>query len=602
MHSLALLVGIGALASYAVASTITAAAILPRATDHWIGVDPWEIGLGTDSQYVAPVGTDTHILQHHGEDETKWIGVNTEYLTKETVTKVIDNVETVITSTVMISVTTATAAADGLEVGDVTILMAENFRGALSEAVAVAAKACAPGAKRRRRQDGGDFLACAIDASSKAATGGQGSGAFDLVDPDAWQTLALEVGQNAPELLANAFAVLGNAAARNKLLVFFMGIAATSYVAGEMAQEHGIPGKFRVPAGKVGDDKPKPSGTRIPGPPSSSAESCNPEATPDVDSPECIAEDCKGQDLRCTVGKDKGCRCVEWSQEVHAGMYDKEFAEEQYRIIAEAMKDLPDSVPPNCLVNTNGLNFEGEPKADPMSWCMCTSGTSKGLYPTLAAKTGDPACAYGSMPTETITISHRPKPTGPVTSCRLVTQTIVLPDVSTVATSCTCNDDSGHAVKTKVENGVTVTTCPDAPAETAKPPPIKFPQNEPFNCAIGSDVTFRLEGRGSVTNSVTNLCKQYIDKDVKYYKDIEGGWQNSGFRDLDSITSSPTHTIFVEIMPEERACEGDEFIIDFKKMGLDRCKQNFLKIFDTCPLKGGYNYADCATWSVSTWE
>lgn len=71
MHTLAILGSLGALLLQAEASTITAKAILPRATvngDRWIGVDPVGIGLGSSGQYVAPIGTDTNVLEHHGDD------------------------------------------------------------------------------------------------------------------------------------------------------------------------------------------------------------------------------------------------------------------------------------------------------------------------------------------------------------------------------------------------------------------------------------------------------------------------------------------------------------------------------------------------------
>jgi hypothetical protein len=101
------------------------------------------------------------------------------------------------------------------------------------------------------------------------------------------------------------------------------------------------------------------------------------------------------------------------------GFYDQEFGDEQQKVLKEALANLPDSAPPKCFENTNGDGFDGEPIAVPSAWCVCTSGTSSGIYPTMTPSNSP--CAYDEMPQDTITISNKPKPTGPVTSCKWTT-------------------------------------------------------------------------------------------------------------------------------------------------------------------------------------
>lgn len=66
----------------------------------------------------------------------QWIGVNTEYLT---VTG---------TSTVQVVVATATAAANGQSVGDISLILSEGLANALQDSVEAAITACNVLAKR----------------------------------------------------------------------------------------------------------------------------------------------------------------------------------------------------------------------------------------------------------------------------------------------------------------------------------------------------------------------------------------------------------------------------------------------------------------------
>lgn len=68
-------------------------------------------------------------------------------------------------------------------------------------------------------------------------------------------------------------------------------------------------------------------------------------------------------------------------------------------------------------------------------------------------------CALKSMPTETISISTRPKYTGPVTSCKWTTPTF---SSTSIDPYCTCNDNKMHGSPvetTTVEDKKTKTIC-----------------------------------------------------------------------------------------------------------------------------------------------
>lgn len=184
-----------------------------------------------------------------------------------------------------------------------------------------------------------------------------------------------------------------------------------------------VPGKWKFPGRKVGEqetDKEDPS--KALEATSTSSMSCNPSKTPDIDMVECIDDDCKGEDKKCTVGEEKGCPCIEWTLDAIMDSFETEFGDTQARILGEALGSLPDSAPPSCFVNINGKNFAGEPESEPESWCVCSSGTASGIYPTIASKTGSDACSLDKMSDKTISISHKPKPTGPITSYKHTTQ------------------------------------------------------------------------------------------------------------------------------------------------------------------------------------
>lgn len=83
--------------------------------------------------------------------------MNTEYLTELTVTSTVSEKPTTTVSKVNLQVVTATAIADDIAAGDITILMSDQFRKALNDAAAKAVEACVKGANSRKRQGDSTF-------------------------------------------------------------------------------------------------------------------------------------------------------------------------------------------------------------------------------------------------------------------------------------------------------------------------------------------------------------------------------------------------------------------------------------------------------------
>lgn len=74
--------------------------------------------------------------------------MNTEYLTDIVETTTVNNQPATTTVGVAIQVATATAAVDGLAVGDVTVVLSQALNDNIEAAVKVAAQACAAAVKR----------------------------------------------------------------------------------------------------------------------------------------------------------------------------------------------------------------------------------------------------------------------------------------------------------------------------------------------------------------------------------------------------------------------------------------------------------------------
>ncbi|KAK4089905.1 hypothetical protein PCL_05582 [Purpureocillium lilacinum] len=143
--------------------------------------------------YKAPIGVDTNYLTMQGSS-TKWIGVNKDYLTESTSIATVNNVKTTTVVKAQLSVVTAIAASDGVDVGDVTVLMADSIREELAALIKGAAASCGAPAKKSKR----DGMGCMINAFQGAA---QDDRALALVNPAEWNGFALELADSAPQII-----------------------------------------------------------------------------------------------------------------------------------------------------------------------------------------------------------------------------------------------------------------------------------------------------------------------------------------------------------------------------------------------------------------
>ncbi|KAL8930404.1 MAG: hypothetical protein Q9208_000587 [Pyrenodesmia sp. 3 TL-2023] len=232
-----------------------------------------------------------------------------------------------------------------------------------------------------------------------------------LIDPAEWERFAIELAVIAPEILGAVVQVLKTQAQRNKFARMFAaaGAAGVFVVAGKAEPLTEVAHKFVFGDGKFGHPKDDPNGndptTTSETTTSTSTSSCNPSATVDENS-----------------GEKKNCPCANWTKKMIKGQFDRDWADEPQKILQELQDGLPDVVPPQCFRNTFGDGFNGKPRAEPSAFCHCSSaggesGMTRGNFPTMSGES-EMACTYSTMPTQTISITMRPKETE-VTSCRL---------------------------------------------------------------------------------------------------------------------------------------------------------------------------------------
>ncbi|CRK41581.1 hypothetical protein BN1723_015939 [Verticillium longisporum] len=399
--------------------------------------------------YAAPIGVDTNYLTVEGtttkvrpilasmasshevfrmpskyekkltRTTSQWIGVYLDYLTEVTRTTTINNVETTTVVKPQLAVATATKASEGIKAGDVTVLLSDSVQNELDVIIKEAAASC----------------------------------------------------DSAPEILGAAVQVLKTQAQKNKFAI----MVAAAGAAGAWAVSEGleplveVAHKFVFGDGLFGNAKDDSAKDGDNGDPittkaatsTTTGFSCGPSGTVDENSPACDDADCKGKDKFCQAdGENKGCPCVYWTKSMIEGLFDKKWSDEQQKILQELEAGLPNVIPPQCFRNTYGDGFDGKPKAEPSAFCHCSSagaegGMTRGNFPTLKGE-GDMACTYSKMPSQTISITKRPKQTA-VTSCRLESSQSSGP-------YCTCNDDKIHGEIVTTYLGKETTVCPDATA------------------------------------------------------------------------------------------------------------------------------------------
>lgn len=228
----------------------------------------------------------------------------------ETLTTTIDSVETTSVVTPQLAVVTATEASEGVEVGDVTVLMADAVQDALDALIRDVVASCGAGARLRKRDR--EFrlpqrghtkkrmvltsaffapplpaMSCMINAMQGAAQNGESLG---LVNPAEWDSFALEIAGNAPDILSAAVQVFKTQAERNKFAIFLAAAGTAGAFAAEPIAEvahkfifgDGLFGHPTDPKGGGNDDDDQSHTEQSTASPSTSA--CDPSATADENS------------------------------------------------------------------------------------------------------------------------------------------------------------------------------------------------------------------------------------------------------------------------------------------------------------------------------
>lgn len=314
--------------------TINNRGIVPTTTGQ-IGVNPVEDELGADNQRGVIQHADTQYIQTEGKT-TKWIGVNTEYLSLQTVNPTS-------TSTVQIAVATVTEAADNQVVGDLSVIIPAGLAKALSDAANEAVNACNALSVKLRKRDAASGMRIALllvywktktlkvsqCLLNKASSASQDGGIFDIISAANWESFEVKIAQDAPQLLAAAWQVLKTKAIRNRFALF-MGAVNAVVILGAINEAVPI-GKYIFSQNGIG--KPTPSGGGNNG-----DKKCTGQEKKDKDSPLCKDDDCKGTNEKCTVDPNKNCPCLDTLEDPEPQWYDQKELDAQQNFFKEIDK------------------------------------------------------------------------------------------------------------------------------------------------------------------------------------------------------------------------------------------------------------------------
>lgn len=122
-------------------------------------------------------------------------------------------------------------------------------------------------------------MSCVIDAGQGAA--GNGGGVFDLIQATDWEKFTLELSQNAPAVLRNAWQLLKTKAAQNKFALFMGGFVAGGYYTAATVAANNVPPKLKFSGGKVGGSVTNDGKTTTS---TTTSSACDPKKTPDENS------------------------------------------------------------------------------------------------------------------------------------------------------------------------------------------------------------------------------------------------------------------------------------------------------------------------------
>ncbi|KAL9126567.1 MAG: hypothetical protein Q9217_004397 [Psora testacea] len=416
-HLLWLLGSCIAVDAFAITATPAATPVLKKraivpTTAGQIGINPVEEELGEATQYVAEIGTDTGLLTLQ-DSTTHWIGVNTEYLTLDTITTTVNGAPTTTTSTVSIKVATATAAAHGQS----------------------------------------PALQCLIGSGTKASADG---GVFDDYGAVDWEAMGLEIAETADALLVGAIQALSKSQ-KAKFIVWMAAAAGGGMLAGKVVGKINIP-KIGFGAPASVPDQPTPSNSQ---PATSASASCAPSGSPDrFSQPLCKDNDCKSENQKtCALDPKKNCACLLLAEDPDPQWYDKSYFDIQQEFIANISAGIfdPAGYTASTTATVSATNSGGASTTSASTWYGPTTVTI-GLSPgggdytmTISAGCYAPSPSYNYVPETTctsgVTSSSTSQPASSSTSPSIVSNR------PHPAASPICSDNSAKSIDQWVKDG-----------------------------------------------------------------------------------------------------------------------------------------------------
>lgn len=344
-------------------------AIIPTSSGQ-IGVNPV-----TDipPESYQSIGPNTQWYQTDG-GTTKWIGVNTEYLTDLPYTTTVDNQPSVTTAPAAIVVVTATASGNDIAPGDVSIAFSPKLLDVLNKLASEAEAACG-GRRKRQACDANQRFAQSVAEEARPG------GLLDFVDA--------EIQSMLPTVTASDVAAIMHTA---KVTGSLISIVVAWKLLGKL-QAWTLAGASLLSSGG-NDDNDK----------------CPADAPKGDNAPLCTDDECKGdntkRDQKCAEGKYKGCDCLATAEVVgpidgDTTVYDngQNWMDEQQKLLQDLIDE--GSKPPFCV-------YGGGPNGDsvPKEYCSCGDDALKRtLTYSVATSTTSPynPCPYTTDNGPTVT-------------------------------------------------------------------------------------------------------------------------------------------------------------------------------------------------------
>ncbi|KAI4195436.1 MAG: hypothetical protein LQ350_007200 [Teloschistes chrysophthalmus] len=320
--------------------------------------------------------------------------VDEVYLTQDTFTQTytqtVDSKPTPETTAVQIAVATATAAADGYEVGDVSVVFSKEL---VDKLKGLATTACGGPTKIKKRQS------CSLSGAGSfvEAAAGPGGPMNDLL-LNGFPKITIAAGDvaRAIQAMVNAGKVAASAAPVAYLASLWLAV----YV------EEGAKQIVRIPKADVDHSQPDPS-------PTSSSSPCPTGAN----APLCAdQENCKGILHICIAEKYKTCLCID-QFDIDGHDVDSGQLKAQQALLASVA-----ALPAPAVTGSAWCVWNANQDATPSAWCECDN--AKSTFSIVTA-TGDAACPYTTPPGDTISVVTKngnpsstaaPSPPGPTFS------------------------------------------------------------------------------------------------------------------------------------------------------------------------------------------